>query len=61
MARSFLLTERTGWSLIHHLSDLHSEASGVNDHPVCGAKERFAVFYFLPQPPLLYEEGNMQP
>jgi len=42
--------------------------------PVCGAREaqarqraaliikvRFAVVYFLPQPPLLHEEGSMPP
>jgi len=34
---------------------------GVSDHPVCGAKVRFAVVYFLPQPPLLHEEGSMPP
>ena len=30
----------------------------MSDHPVCGAKEGFAGFSLMPQPPLLKEEGN---
>jgi hypothetical protein len=43
--------ERTGWSGPSHVG------SG-SDHPVCGAKVGCAVFFLMPQPPLLYQEGS---
>ena len=33
----------------------------VLDHPVCGAKVGCAIFFLMPQPPLLCQEGNLLP
>src|SRR5215813_8670446 len=45
------LMERTGWSGTR-------KHFGLPDHPVCGAKVCFAVFFLMPQPPLLFQEGS---
>jgi hypothetical protein len=37
----------------------HTTLFGVSDHPVCGAKVGFADFLLMPQPPLLFKEGNI--
>ena len=34
------------------------ETLRLTDHPVCGAKVGFAAIFLMPQPPLLYQEGN---
>ena len=36
----------------------YTDGFGMSDHPVCGAKVGFAGNFFMPQPPLLTEEGN---
>ena len=37
----------------------HTKRFVVPDHPVCGAKVGFAVFFLMPQPPLLHQEGSL--
>jgi hypothetical protein len=38
----------------------HDETLRLGDHPVCGVKVGCAVFFLMPQPPLLYQERSCQ-
>ena len=35
----------------------HESRLVLSDHPVCGGLVGFAVFFFMPQPPLLTRRG----
>src|SRR5437016_38213 len=48
---------QTGWSLTRHVSQTHSEASLVSDHPV-RAFFRNGSILLMARPPLLCKEGN---
>src|SRR2546430_14149544 len=48
---------QTGWSLRRHVSQTHSEASLVSDHPV-RAFFRNGSILLMARPPLLSKEGN---
>src|SRR5437660_11724233 len=48
---------QTGWSLTRHVSQTHSEASLVSDHPV-RAFFRNGSILLMPRPPRRCQQGN---
>src|SRR5215475_15022413 len=55
------LTERTGWSRMEHLlKSAFRNTSAIPTTPPA-ALRRLRDILLMPQPPLLYQEGNSQP
>src|SRR5437879_12207403 len=49
---------QTGWSLTRHVSQTHSEASLVSDHPVRAFFRNGSIF-LMARPPLLCQDGKV--